>query len=114
MAGTSWRAGPAFLPAAVANIANVNPIAGTWRKIFQIHLANQNAANRSVTLYVGATGGSAANTEIVPATVMLPNTSLDFYFPAGHRIDVADFLTGLSSVDGTSVTIEVIGESFTL
>jgi hypothetical protein len=114
MAGTAWKAGPAFLAAAAADVAGVNPATNTYRKIFHIHLTNTNAAARTVSLYIGATGGSAAGTEILKAKSIAANDVFDMYFPAGLRIVAADFLSGLSSVDATSVTIEVNGESFVL
>jgi len=114
MAGTAWKAGPAFLAAAAADIAGVNPAANTYRKIFHIHLANTNAAARTVSLYLGATGGSANGTELVEGKSIAPADVFDLYFPSGLRIVAADFLTGLSSIDGTSVTITVTGESFVL
>ena len=112
--GTAFKAGPAFLTASAADVAGVNPAANTYRKIYHIHVANKNAASRTVTLYIGATGGSASGTEIVAAKTIAPNDVYDAYFPAGLRMVAADFLSGLSSVDATSLVIEVNGEAFAL
>jgi hypothetical protein len=112
-AGTSWKAGPAYMNSAAADIAGVNPAANTYRKIFHIHLTNTDVAARTVSLYIGATGGSAGGTEILKAKSIAASDVFDMYFPAGLRIVAADFLSGLASVINI-VTIEVNGESFVL
>ncbi|SRR6266511_431454 len=112
--GTAWKAGPAFLAAAAADIAGVNPAANTYRKIYHIHIANTNAASRTLNLYVGLTGGSLNGTEIVEGKVIAANDVYDMYFPSGLRLATTDFLSGFSSVDATSLTITVTGESFVL
>jgi len=114
MAGTSWKAGPAALTSAVADIAGVNPAANTYRKIFHIHVANTNAAARTVSMWVGATGGSAAGTAIVEGKSIAANDVFDMYFPNGLRLVAADFLSAQSSVDSTSLEATVMGESFVL
>jgi hypothetical protein len=113
-AGTSWKAGPALILSTVADIAGVNPAANTYRKIFHIHVANTNAAARTVSLWVGATGGSANGTELVEGKSIAGADVFDMYFPAGLRIVAADFLSGQSGTDGTSLVITVMGESFVL
>lgn len=113
MPGTPFNSGiPQYVPVAVANIANVNPAANTYRLVRHIHLANTNAASRTITLYMGLTGGSAGGTEIVKGKTIAANDLLDIYFPSGLKFTTADFLTGVSSVDGTSITIEVTGEIY--
>ena len=108
MAGTMKRlAGPAFLAAAAANI--YNPAATVVAKIRQIHIANVTAGAISATLYIGATGGSAAGTEIIKGHAIPANDERDFYWPAGLPVKTADFLTGLAS-GASSLVITVTGD----
>jgi len=112
--GTAWKAGPAAVQTSSTDVAGVNPATNTYRKIYHIHVANKNAASRAFTAYLGATGGAAAGTELVAGKVIAANDVFDMYFPAGLRIVAADFLSVLSTVDATSLVIEVNGESFVL
>ncbi len=112
MAGTLKRiSGPAYLANAAANI--YTPPASTIRTdIRQIHLANKTAGAVSATLYVGATGGSAGGTEILPGVSLPANTEYNMYFNPALRMESTDFLSGLASA-ASSITITVIGETST-
>ena len=59
------------------------------------------------TLYVGATGGSAAGTELFGAKSVAANDTYDWY--TNLKMVSTDFLTGLASA-ATSLTIVVEGE----
>jgi hypothetical protein len=107
MAGTLKRiSGPAFLAAAAANIYTP-PASTIYTVIRQIKMANVTATAATATLYVGATGGSAAGTEILKG-VSIPANS-EYYMNLVLRMDSTDFLTGLSGT-ASAVTIVVEGE----
>lgn len=108
MAGTLKRiSGPAFLANAVANIYTP-PAATIYTTIRHIHLANVTAAAATFTLYVGATGGSAAGTELYKGVNIPANTAYDYY-PQGLFMASTDFLSGLSNT-ASAITITVMGE----
>src|ERR1019366_3709307 len=72
--------------------------------IKHIRLVNKTAGAITVSLYIGATGGSAAGTEFLGTALSIAaNTSYDWY--GLLRLDVADFLTGSASAN-TSITFE--------
>lgn len=107
MAGTLKRiAGPAFLSNAAANI--YTPAAATiYTRIRHIHVANVTGSPATFTLYVGATGGSAAGTELFKTKTVDASGVYDFY--CDLRMDSTDFLSGLASAAST-LTIVVEGE----
>ena len=107
MAGTIKRiAGPAYLAAAAANIYTP-PAATIYTVIRHVHVANRTAGAVTFTLYVGATGGSAAGTELFGAKSVGANDVYDYY--CAKRLDSTDFLTGLASA-ATSLVITVEGD----
>ena len=62
----------------------------------------------TASLYIGATGASAAGTEFLGTAISIPaNSYLDWY--GRVPLDVADFLVGLASAN-TSLTIYGEGE----
>ena len=107
MAGTLKRiSGPAFLANAVANI--YTPAASTiYTTIRQIHLSNVTVSAATFTLYVGATGGSAAGTELAKGISIPANST--YVMNMVLRMDSTDFLTGLSGT-ASAITITVEGE----
>lgn len=88
------------------------PPANTYALVRHIHVANTNAASRSVSLWRGATGAEGAGTAITEGEVITGNTTKDYYFPAGLKFTTTDFLVGLSTVDGTSLEATVTGELY--
>lgn len=103
--------GPVAIPAAAGNLYNtptlaggVNPPAGSaasYTIIRHIRIVNKSAAPVPVSLWIGATGGSAAGTEFAFAAKSVPaNDSIDWY--GAVRLNTADFLTGLA---GTVTTL---------
>ena len=111
MAGTLKRiSGPAYLAAAAADI--YTPAASTiYTVIKQVRIANRTAGAVTFTLYIGATGGSAAGTEIDGAKSVAANDHLDMYFSPGLKMLSTDFLSGLASA-ATSLVITVMGEQY--
>jgi hypothetical protein len=109
MAGTLKRlAGPAYLSNAAADI--YTPAAATiYTVIRQIHIANVTGGAVTFTLYIGATGGSAAGTELFKAHSIAANSEFDHY--CNRKMLSTDFLSGLASA-ATSLTITVDGEQY--
>lgn len=113
----TFRFGPVAVANAAGNLLNgtVTSLAGptgitlSQPVIYIKHLraVNKTAAAATVSTYVGATGASAAGTEVAWNAKQVPaNDSVDAYFGGqGLRLDVADFLTGVASAAAT-ITIE--------
>lgn len=100
-------AGPAYVANAAANIYTQNAL--IYDIIRHIHLANKTSGAVTVSLYVGATGGSAGGTEILGAHSIPANSELDLYMALRLAGNV-DFLSGVASA-ANSITITVEGES---
>lgn len=109
---------PQNIPASATNLLNPNitslagPVGFTMTQPYlllkHIRLTNKDTAVRTVTLYKGATGGSAAGTEIAFANYPIPaQSAIDWY--GIIRVDSADFVTGIADVTA-KVTIEFDGE----
>jgi hypothetical protein len=115
----AFRCGPIALTNAAANLLNpgtttggVNCTAspyGNLRLILtHIVIVNKTGSAATVTLYIGATGGSAAGTEFLYNGTTVPaNSYVERYCRV--PLDVADFLTGLASAN-TTLTFEAEGE----
>lgn len=112
------RFGPVALGNSAANIVNPNvtslagPVGFTMSQpyviIRHIRLVNKTGSAATATLYVGATGGSAAGTEFLGTALSIAaNSYIDWY--GILRLDAADFLTGLASAT-TTITFEAEGE----
>lgn len=111
MAGTPKTiAGPAYVASSATNI--FTPNSALKYTITHIHVTNKDAATRTFTLYVGATGGSAGGTEIVKdyslAATGSSSSSWDYY--GQLSLDGSNsnhFLTGIASAASTCViTVE--------
>jgi len=79
-----------------------------------ITLINTDSSARTVSLYKGATSGSAGGTEIIPPGYSLAiagqsGSTQTFYFTPPLRFESADFLSGLASVTNV-VNIIINGE----
>lgn len=109
---------PQYVPNAVGNLLNsaitslAGPVGYTQTQPYiilkHIRLQNKDNVNHVVTLYKGATGGSAGGTEFAFAGVSVPAGSfLDWYGQA--RFDSADFLTGVADL-ASKVIITMEGE----
>jgi hypothetical protein len=101
-------AGPAFI-AAVATDIYTPPAATIYTIIRHIHIANVTAGAVTASLFVGATGGSAAGTEILDAYSIAAHDVLDMFFSPGLKLLSTEFLSGLDG-SGSSLTITVMGE----
>lgn len=108
------RIGPLALTNAAANILNPGTTtggvnAGTPQNLFlqikKITVVNKTAAQHTVSLYIGATGASAAGTEFEFNAFPIPgNSYVDRC--TNTALDVADFLTGLADANA-SLTIQL-------
>lgn len=110
------RIGPVALANAAANIFNpgtttggVNsPATNLYAILTHIRLVNKTGATATASLYIGATGGSAAGTEFAFNAVSIPaNSAVDWN--GRIPIQTTDFLTGLASGAAT-ITFEGDGE----
>lgn len=112
MGGTlALLAGPAFIAAAAADVGN--PSANTYWAVKQIRVNNSTAVAATFTAFLGATGGSAAGTEVSGASQNVPASdyvTLDFY-PA-LKVTAAQFLSAICQTGASKLTIEVLGEKW--
>ncbi len=99
-------AGPAFLAAAAADIYTP-PAATIYTVLKHIHVANVTAGAVTFTLYIGATGGSAAGTELFKGYSVAANSAFDHY--CNRKLVSTDFLSGLAS-GASSLVITIDGE----
>lgn len=114
-----FRFGPVAMSATLTtNILNPNitslagPVGYTQTQPYlivrHIRIVNKTAGAVTFSLYLGATGGNAAGTEIIGTAISVAaNSAYDWY--GALRLDAADFLVGGASA-GTSLTIEGEGE----
>lgn len=112
------RFGPTAVGNAVANWINPNlgslagPLGFTMTQpyllITHIRVVNKTAAPHTISMYIGATGASAAGTEFAFNAKSIPaNDSVDWY--GRVRLDAADFLTMVADAL-TSLVAEGEGE----
>lgn len=110
---------PIALSAAIANLLNcgITSLAGVvgftmtqpYIVIKHVRVLNNDAANHSLKLFKGATGGSAVGTEVIfpPNFVVAANSYADWY--GQLRLDSADFLTGLADT-ASKLTLNIDAE----
>ena len=112
------RFGPVAMAASATNILNPPTLTGgtglagtntnTYVILRHIRIVNKTAGAVTASLFIGATGGSAAGTEFAyNATSIAANSYVDWFGLA--RLETTDFLSGLASA-ATSLTIEGEGE----
>ena len=112
-----FRFGPVALSATLTtNILNPGSITGgvgdgdlpAYITLKHIRVVNKTAGAVTFSLWLGATGGNAAGTEIIgQALSVAANSYIDWF--GLLRLDIADFLVGGASA-ATSLTIEGEGE----
>jgi len=113
------RMGPVALSiTTTTNILNSNvtslagPVGFTMTQPYlilrHIRIVNKTAGAVTFSLYLGATGGNVAGTEVIgTALSVAANSAFDWY--GMLRLDAADFLVGGASA-ATSLTFEAEGE----
>jgi hypothetical protein len=99
-------AGPAFLSNAAANIYTP-PAATIYTVIYHIHLVNITGSPATFSLFIGATGGSAAGTQLFGTTSLAAFTPFDYY--CTRKMQSTDFLTGVAN-SASAIVIDVEGE----
>lgn len=75
----------------------------------QIRVVNKTAGAVTFSLWLGASNGQAAGTEVANAISVAANAEYNQYFAKGMPLDVADYLVGGASAN-TSLSIEGYGE----
>lgn len=107
MAGTIKRLyGPAFLANAAADIYNQSS-ALLYTVIRKMHFANITAAPVTIRIYIGATGGSAAGTQLYYDYSIAANSEFNVY--GALRLNSTDFLSGLASAP-SAIVVTLEGE----
>lgn len=117
-ANATFRTGPVAMANAAANILNgavtslSGPVGLTLPQpviyVRKVTIVNKTAGAVNASLFIGATGGSAAGTEYLFSAYPVPaNSYVERY--ANTKMSSTDFLSGLASA-ATSLTIEIEGE----
>lgn len=112
------RFGPVSLGTSAANVLNPPTVSGgtgvagtnaaAYLIVRHLRIVNKTTTAVPFSLWLGATGGSAAGTEFMGTGQSVPaNNFVDWY--GMLRLDVADFLTGLAGT-ASALTIEGEGE----
>jgi len=112
------RFGPVALSASVANVLNPPTISGgtgvattasaTYVVVRHIRIVNKTASSATCSFWLGATGASAAGTEVIGIGLSIAaNSYVDWY--GQLRLDTSDYLTGQASA-ATTLTFEAEGE----
>lgn len=79
---------------------------GQYIILKHIRITNKTASAATFSLWLGATGGNVAGTEVIgTGKTVLANDSVDWY--GSFRIDVGDFLVGGA---GTATALTITGE----
>lgn len=81
---------------------------GQYIVLRHIRIVNKTTSSATFSLWLGATGGNAAGTEVIgQALSVAANSAFDWY--GALRLDTADFLVGGASA-ATTLSIEGEGE----
>ena len=116
MQNTPYRAGPVAVTNAVTNFLNPPTLTGgvlpvftkTYVVLTKMSIVNKTGAPVNLTLYIGATGASAAGTEFAFNATPIPANARSEW--SGRlRLDTADFITMLAG-SNTALVIEAEGE----
>jgi hypothetical protein len=110
MAGTiKLLYGPAALTNTYTTNVYVPASALVYDVVRHIHIANKTTSAATFRLYLGATGGNAAGTELFYDQSIAANSSFDYYCML--KLTSTTFLVGGASA-ATTLTITVSGESY--
>jgi hypothetical protein len=112
------RFGPVALSASVTNVLNPPTVTGgtgvataasaTYIIVRHIRIVNKTSSAATCSFWLGATGASAAGTEVIGNGLSVgANSYVDWY--GQLRLDTTDYLTGQASA-GTTLTFEAEGE----
>lgn len=98
---------PAYISNAAANIY-VPSSALIYGVVTQIHIANITGGAVTFSLFIGATGGSAAGTQLEGGYSIATVSDFDRYFSPGIKLVSTTFLTGIASA-ASSLVVSVFG-----
>jgi hypothetical protein len=101
--------GPVALSATLTTNVYNNASALLYDILRQIHVVNKTAGAVTFSLWLGATGGNAAGTELFNAQSIAANSVFDWY--GVMKMVSTDFLVGGASA-ATSLTITGFGEQY--
>lgn len=104
--------GPAFLSSSAGTNIYQGGQSGSaliYDKVEVLHLVNVTASQATATIYLGATGGSAAGTQLFSAWPIAANGYWDYV--AVLKMLSTDFLTGSAS-GASTIAITIMGEQF--
>src|SRR3972149_6135466 len=108
MAGTIKKlVGPIALTTTMTTNIYNNTSALLYDVVRHIHIANKTGSAATFSLWVGATGGNAAETELFNGYSVAANSSFDYY--CAMKMLSTDFLVGGAGT-GTALSIIVEGE----
>lgn len=118
MQAKQFRFGPVALPNAAANVFNPPTLTGgvnagaigtnTRAVLTHVRVVNKTAGAATFSFWLGATGASAAGTEVIGTAVSIAaNSYFDWY--GRLPVDVTDFLVGVASA-ATTLTVQGEGE----
>lgn len=110
MDGTAFIDGPAYVASSAADLY-VPASSAVYAMVYMIHLANTDSSARTVSLYIGATGGSAGGTELIKNLSISPNSFEPLAFHGGLKLISTTFLSGVASVAST-ITCTIIGRLY--
>jgi hypothetical protein len=106
------------LTTSVANVLNPPTLSGgtgipgnttgTYVVIRILMIVNKSASPTTFSFWKGATGASAAGTEVFGTSLQISGNQTAYY-PVQMRLDVGDYLTGQASAN-TSLTVTPMGE----
>ena len=109
MAGTIKRlAGPIALTTVLTTNIYVPASALIYDVIRHIHITNKTAMQATFSLWLGATGGNAAGTELFIGQSVPANSSFDYY--CAMKVTSTDFLVGGAGT-ATALSITIEGDS---
>lgn len=111
MDGSIKRVGPLALTATpTTNLyQGGNGSALIYDVITRLHFVNKTGANHPVSVWLGATGGNVAGTELLNGHIILANQ--EFEWPCNMKMLSTDFLVG-SSDAVSSVTLMIESKQF--
>jgi len=112
MPGTLKRTfGPLALTTTLTTNVYNNSSSLIYDSIRQISVAYKTGSAATFSLWLGATGGNAAGTELFNAVSVPANTTVTYYFTPGLKMTSTDFLVGGSGT-ATALTITGMGEQY--
>lgn len=101
--GKAQRTGPTALTTSAANILNGGGGNASMRdRIKHVHVANRSSNPVTFSLFLGATGGTVAGTEVFPAKQIPANDTMNEYMDL--PLASTEFLVALASAN-TSLTL---------